>query len=236
MTINVREPWAVYELDGDSTDATGNQGTLEQIDNPNMGILGQGATGIGQNLTLTEANFLFTGSSSFGFWYNITAGDLTWSDGDGLTSSFLGSDPDSYYFNLGCDGTNIILYLHGSVSKDQITSITAAGWHHFAFTRVTNSIQFFVDGVAVGTPSDVVPGSDSGGSDQFTIGLSEGSGIFDQPVFAEVAYTAEEWDYIYNSGVGRLYVDWNPVETSIGIASFGSGGGFGNLSHGNGFN
>lgn len=209
MTINVREPWAVYELE-DLTDATGNQGNLDLRENAGAGRLGQGAAATNKVFGAGDLAFLFTGSSSFGIWYNVTANDLLFGDGLGLAESMLQSTATpSFIFGVGCDGTNIQIYLTGATTVTATTPVTTAGWHHFGFTRTGNSTQFFSDGVAVQAASDIAPAAE-GGSDFYAFGLGEGQGRHDQITLAQVAYTAEEWAYIYNSGAGRLYEDWNP--------------------------
>ncbi len=235
--MNVREPWAVYELDGSGVDAIGN-GTVADLTNTGAGILGSAAAQTTFGDTGTDLDFLLTGNGTFGFWYNVTSGDLAWEFGDGLISCSITGDPENFYFNIGSNGTNIQMFLLGTnTTKTETTAITTAGWHHFAFTRTGNVTQFYVDGVAVGSPEEVTPLTEgSGGLFSLSIGQSEGGGRHDQIVFAEVAYTTEELAYIYNASVGRLYVDWNPAPPSGPSANFGSGGGFGNLSHGNGFN
>ena len=206
----IRQPWAVYELDGSGVDAVGN-GPVADITNAGAGVIGQGAfvtnfSGMGDAI-----DFILTGTGSFGLWYNVTSGDLAWEFGDGLFGCTLYGDPETFFFNIGSDGTNIQLFLVGTnTTKTETTPVTTAGWHHFAFTRNGDTTQFYVDGVAVGLPEAVTPLADGfGDTFGFIAQVVEGGGRHDQPVFAEVAYTAEEWAYIYNAGAGRLYSTWS---------------------------
>jgi hypothetical protein len=196
----IRAPWAVYELAGGSgVDAAGN-GPEADVTNSGPGKLDEGAFVVAANADLS----FFSTEGSLGFWYHVQEGDLTFGGG-GLFIATLGNDDIA--FLLGSDGTNITLELIGATTKSETTPVVTTGWHHFSFSRTGNSTQFFANGVAVGSASNVVPNTSGFGS--FGLSVNEGGGRHDQPVFAQVAYTAEEWAYIYNSGAGRAYSTWS---------------------------
>lgn len=205
---DIREPWAVYELDGDGVDAKGNGPALD-VTGAGTGKLGSGAVLV-ENPSPPDFAFLLstTEDSAFGFWYDVQAGDLTFG-GDGLVALTVRNGSTRLVFSLGSDGVDMTLTLTGTSAKSETAVGLSVGWNHFAFSRSGNSTQFYVNGVAVGAASNVVPSAT--GVTEETLSLSEGGGLFDQPVFAQVAYTVAEWAYIYNSGNGRLYTDWNPA-------------------------
>lgn len=210
---DIREPWAVYEMDtatGLGTDSVGN-GPAMDANGSGAGILGQANFGL-QNPTPTSFDFVLDSgqNSSFGFWYNLKAEDLVETDSV-FANLVIDQTPATDYleFQFAIISSVLSLRLVADVDKVVATGSLAAGWHYLSFSKTGSSVQFFVNGAAVGSASAITIAS-TGGNGSEIVGVNNGWGLVDQITFAQVAYTAEEWAYIYNSGAGRLYADWNP--------------------------
>ncbi len=214
--FTIRAPWALFECEaGTGIDAVGNVADLSNF-GVAAGKLGDGTPGLQNSGT---NNFLFIvdseQDSSFGFWYELKAEDI--SEGGqsvlaGLTIDelFGGSNKILNFLVRFVDNVLTLQIAAADVSyKDTSLGSLAAGWHHFAFSKTGDTLQFYLNGVAVGTSSALAVPAVGEGSGVELIGINNGYGSIDQPVFAQVAYTAEEWAYIYNSGAGRLYADWS---------------------------
>lgn len=201
----IRAPWAVYEMDGGSGVDSVENGPELTVTNSGPGKLEEGAYSL-QSPGGPDFDFLMSGGS-FGIWYDVQEGDPLFG-GSGLWILQLANGVNRLTFDIGSDGTNIVLSIgaEGATIKSEVTPVTSAGWHHFGFVRNGDSSQFYVDGIACGTASNATTGSTVSVSE--SMGVNEGGGRFDQAVFAEVAYTPEEWAYIYNGGAGRAYEDW----------------------------
>jgi hypothetical protein len=156
---------------------------------------------------LSIGNFEFiadaVGGVSFGLWYNVQEGEPT--SGSGLVSTEFGDADGGISFQINSDGATIILTISGDTAESVAVPGIAAGWNYFGFTRTGTSVQFVANGAPIGSPVTV---TSSAGTGNEIIGLVDGGGRFDQPMFAQVAYTADEWAYIYNGGDGRAYSAW----------------------------
>lgn len=206
---SIREPFALFELDGSGVDAMGNA-TDAIIEDVGSGILGSGA--VRTNYANEFGYFMAaTSGASFGLWYNVQPGEIT--GGNLLLYIVISSNLDQFIeFDISSDGSNLYASVVGSSGNSRTLTGVSNGWNYFGFTRTGNTTRIVCNGDFAGTSFTAVP--ENFANNTLVIPVFA-AGSHDQVVFAQVAYTAEEWAYIYNSGVGRLYADWNAPTAAL---------------------
>ena len=89
--------------------------------------------------------------------------------------------------------------------------LVADAYNHFAvsYSAATGKFSFFHNGAEIGTPTAPTLTHTTAGARVIVTPNGDGiDGKMSQFVVVNVAYTADEWAYIYNNGAGRNYTSW----------------------------
>lgn len=221
--MGIRQPIAVFELNGNGLDAVGGVNSVGSDGAYSAAILNQGLN--------TERTTSDGGANSYGVSLANDVGFGFWANVDSVAMGFEDEDQGQVYlpgWRLYMTGSGIVGTLRVKIVGTSIVTrevVLVSGWHYFSASIDSDGNgQVYVDGVAVGSPASTgasvntetaIQSSQYGKLDQFTIGP---------------AYSESEWSYVYNSGAGREYSDWDivvpatiPSTPSLAFTSAASG-------------
>lgn len=169
-------------------------------------------------VTITEADVNMGGWSAFSIsawvqsdlassstediiaWWNYTASERSWV----LTDH---NDSYQYFFEMmRSSGSTVVTYGTGDAGT---------GWHHVVVTFDGSNIRMYRDGVLVTGPSAHTGGIQDQPGVDITIGAQEDnstaanvfSGLIDEVAIFDDVLTADEIEWLYNTGSGRAYGD-----------------------------
>lgn len=215
MTISA-VPHALWELNNNLTDATGNShsGTGTGIAYNASGLLGQCIDAGSFVAAANNALGTITGGRSFGFWckYNGGAGGAgsgsvaVWgnyaSQVDFTILSVNMSDEEGFVEVQGQGANNSVQLL---IPSHTISAPPDSNWHLAVLTFASGVGKLYWDGTEVS--SAAYNPRDLSGLVNPQARVATGSGFLDQPFIAPF-YSAADITYLYNSGTGRAYADW----------------------------
>lgn len=214
--FSIRAPWAVYEANT-GISATGNGPTLTG-GAYQAAIVGQGVSPGAEAQVSSPPGFsLGPLTFSLGFWLELIEGSFA-SGFDFAAAITIDDAADRIEFLAASDDEELGMLImrvgdgegvHLAFQKFDFTE-APVGYYHFGLSVSSGVGQFYINGAAVGISFSVAPNTFF--SSLVSVGNNFGSGVcgpMAQAVIAEVAYTAEEWAYIYNAGAGRAYSTWS---------------------------
>jgi hypothetical protein len=211
---SIRAPWAVYENADESSNGQSETGNGPDLTGYNWGdtpgIVGDAIYGgAGPSVPETSAGLNLAADFSVGFWREIKS---TSDDSVNAVGSYVGiyETVEALTFTLAnfavADVFRLSAFSAQSAGFADLEDLPI-GMHHFGMSVTGGAVKFFHNGVQVGTGT-YTPNGGSSPNFTFENGESSDGGYMAQIVLAQVGYTAEEWAYIYNSGAGRAFDDW----------------------------
>lgn len=208
----IRAPWAVYE-DDSGVSVTGNGPNLSAWTGQ-PAIVGDGFAPSDFASVASAPGINMGQDFSLGLFREVTADSFI--NGAESFSNVLRARDGTNGFALALlnpEEQNVVRFsIQGGPFMFDLVEVFLTdlpiGWHHFGISKSSGAASLFVDGVLVAGPTAVIANAGAAGIAVDCANFENG-GITTQPVIASVAYTAEEWAYIYNGGAGRLYSSWN---------------------------
>ncbi len=218
--------WKLNESSGNAADSSGNNNTLTNVNTVtySAGLIQNGAnfaSASSKYLAITNASQTglgITGNISVNFWVKIStqiSGGNTWMF---VTKfNYSGSNNRSYQFYYQDDGGGA-LTLYGSISSDgiggtgfsKVKTIGTNAWHMitYTYTPATGTMEFFYDGVSLGTAGGG-PASIFNGTADFRLGANHAGLYYDGSKDEVAVYSrrlsSSEILTLFNNGLGLTY-------------------------------